>query len=81
MITIDRPLDYLHNGETNSDIEVRAEVGLLTRNVKYQGDPKTAPQNQYGAHIMMSFEGDREAERDGNKIVGRFKYAEFQFVG
>lgn len=30
---------------------------------------------------MMSFEGDREAEREGNMIVGRFKYTEFQFVG
>jgi hypothetical protein len=37
---------------------MRAEVGLLTRNVKYQGDPETSPDNQYGAVIIMHSPGD-----------------------
>jgi len=36
---------------------MRAEVGLLTRNVKYQGD-STSPENQYGAVIIMHSPGD-----------------------
>ena len=80
-MTLNSALLYSHYGSiytvNGNSIDMRAEVGLLTRNVKYQGDPETSPQAQYGAHIMMSFEGDRAAEREGNKIVGRFKYTEF----
>ena len=39
-------------------IEMRAEVGLLTRNVKYQGDQETSEDNQYGAVIIMHSPGD-----------------------
>jgi len=44
-------LKYKHfaktvNVGTGGDfIDMRAEVGLLTRNVKYQGDPETSPKN------------------------------------
>ena len=60
VITLDEPLEYKHFAGvetvgTGADdfIEMRAEVGLLTRNVKYQGDPETSAENQYGAHIMI----------------------------
>lgn len=48
IITLDRPLDYKHyagiqNFGTSGDfIEMRAEVGLLTRNVVFRGDPETS---------------------------------------
>ena len=37
---------------------MRAEVGLLTRNVKYQGDQYHSPDNQYGAVIIVHSPGD-----------------------
>ena len=47
---IDRPLTWDHQGETEkypdangSDfIDLYAEVALITRNVKFQGDPETS---------------------------------------
>jgi len=37
---------------------MRAEVGLLTRNVKYMGDEVHSPENQYGAVIICHSPGD-----------------------
>lgn len=34
-------------------IEMRAEVGLLTRNIKMMGD-ETSAANNYGSHLMMA---------------------------
>jgi hypothetical protein len=53
---------------------MRAEVGLLTRNVKYQGDPETSPKNQYGAHIMLHYPADESC-------IGRILYVELFNVG
>lgn len=53
---------------------MRAEVGLLTRTVKYQGDPETSPKNLYGAHIMIHYPEDESC-------VGRILYTEFFNVG
>lgn len=63
-ITIDEPLEYKHYagiqkfGTNGQDwIEARAEVGLLTRNVLYRGDPVFSDRNEYGAHIMVHSNG------------------------
>ena len=32
---------------------MRAEVGLLTRNIKMMGDP-TSEAGEYGSHLMMA---------------------------
>lgn len=53
---------------------MRAEVGLITRNVIYRGDPDTSSKNQYGAHIMMHSSGDES-------LKGRIEYCEFYDVG
>jgi hypothetical protein len=55
-------------------LEMRAEVGLLTRNVKYQGDEDTSADNEFGAHIMLHSEGDES-------LTGRFEYVELYNVG
>ena len=61
VITFDEPLVFKHYAGIqyfgDDFIEMRAEVGLLTRNVKYQGD-ETSPENQYGAVIIMHSPGD-----------------------
>ena len=58
VITFAEALEYKHYaGEEdfgNHKLVMRAEVGLLSRNVKYRGDPETSPLNQYGAHIMLA---------------------------
>ena len=52
---------------------MRAEVGLLSRNVVYQGDD-TSEDNQYGAHIMLHSPGDES-------VIGRIENCEFYNVG
>jgi hypothetical protein len=45
-ITLDAPFDYKHFAEIqwfgDEFIDTRAEVGLLSRNVVYRGDPETS---------------------------------------
>ncbi len=53
---------------------MRAEVGLLSRNVVYRGDPETSSQNLYGAHIMLASPGDES-------VIGRIENCEFFDVG
>ena len=78
VITFDTALLYKHYAgvETYGDdtLEMRAEVGLLSRRVKYRGDEETSALNQYGAHIMMASPGDES-------VVGRIENCEFTDVG
>lgn len=53
---------------------MRAEIGLLTRNVKFRGDPETSLPNQYGATIFLHSEGD-------DSLVARLEYIELTDVG
>ncbi len=53
---------------------MRAEVGLLTRNVLFRGDPETSGKNQFGAHIMMHSHGDES-------LTGKIEYIELMDVG
>lgn len=77
-LTLNATLKYDHYAAIDEygteTIEIRAEVGLLTRNVVYRGDPETSAANQYGAHIMLHSPGDESS-------VGRIEYAEFFDVG
>jgi len=71
-------LKYKHYAGVQSfggdTIEMRAEVGLLTRNVVIQGD-STSEQNQYGVHIMAF-------SPDGNdSSVTRVSYTEIRQSG
>ena len=80
VLTLDSPLKFKHFAKTvtvgtsGDFIDMRAEVGLLTRNVKYQGDPETSPKNLYGAHIMLHYPQDESC-------IGRILYTEFFNVG
>ncbi|KAG2382836.1 hypothetical protein C9374_004803 [Naegleria lovaniensis] len=47
-ITLDKPLAFIHWGEGRA----RAEVGLLTRNVVFQGDA-TSEQSEFGGHFIV----------------------------
>mmetsp|Transcript_41642 Transcript_41642/g.63596 ORF Transcript_41642/g.63596 Transcript_41642/m.63596 type:complete len:95 (+) Transcript_41642:5298-5582(+) len=53
---------------------MRAEVGLLTRTVKFRGDPETSGKNQYGAIIFMHSLGD-------DSLIARLGYTEFYETG
>ena len=78
VITLDSPLEHMHYAAIDyygdDFIEIRAEVGLLSRNVVYRGDPETSATNKYGAHIMVHSPGDETS-------IGRIEYAEFTDVG
>lgn len=57
VITMDKPFEYKHFAMTqtygNTTIDMRAEVGLLSRNVVVRGDPESSALNQYGATIFL----------------------------
>lgn len=78
VITFAEPLLFKHFGkrlEFGDDfIEMRSEVGLLTRNVVYCGDEETSTDNQYGAVIIMHSPGDETT-------VGRIDGIELKRVG
>ena len=70
------PLNYFHSGETRThtrptdgktwSIDLRAEVGLLSRNVLIQGDAESEVSG-FGGHIMvMNMEGCCETPGVGN---------------
>jgi len=80
VITIDTPFEFKHFaarqefGTDGDFIEMRAEVGLLTRNILYRGDPETSAKNEYGAHIMVHSNGMES-------LIARIAYVEFFNVG
>ena len=51
VITLDRPLEYMHFGEITFGVDERGEVGLLTRNIKVQASPDS-DNDYFGGHIM-----------------------------
>ncbi|KAL4484574.1 hypothetical protein ABPG74_019751 [Tetrahymena malaccensis] len=51
-------------------VNMRAEVGLLTRNVVLEGDDSSV-QTQYGAHLMLH----------GSQTSARIRFAEFRHTG
>jgi hypothetical protein len=53
---------------------MRAEVGLLSRNVVYRGDPITSSPNEYGATIFLHSNGD-------DSLIARLSYIELTDVG
>ena len=80
-ITFDTPLSYEHLGEARifdgRAVEMRAEVGLLSRNVVVQGD-EWSPLDRHGGLIMLySHEG---LYRD-NSLVGRMSDIELRYMG
>jgi hypothetical protein len=78
IITLDAALEYKHFAQTQTfgadTIDMRAEVGLLTRNVVYRGDPETSSDNQYGATIFLHSNGD-------DSLTARLGYCEFTDMG
>lgn len=62
IILLDRPLSHKHFAATQQygadTIDMRAEVGLLTRNILFQGDPETTADNMFGANIFLHSSGD-----------------------
>lgn len=76
-ITFDKPLLYQHLGVEETygthKLVMRAEVGLLTRNIKMQGD-ETSWENNYGSHLMMVGSSTKG-------LVGQIAYTEFTHCG
>ncbi len=86
-ITLDMPLSYHHYGElqnyTNGVqswvLDERAEVGLLSRNIKIQGDASSST-SKFGAHVMImetakAFISDIEFVRVGQEFAnGRYPF-------
>ena len=56
------------------DFDMRGEVGLLSRNVKFRGDPETSRRNQYGGNIFIHSPGD-------DSVVARLDHIELEDTG
>ncbi|MGB5983196.1 MAG: G8 domain-containing protein [Nonlabens sp.] len=86
-VTLDSPLQFMHwgtiqnysNNRRTFELDERAEVGLLTHNLKIQGD-SSSENNGYGGHIMtmpnaVSKASNIELYRMGQKSqVGRYPW-------
>jgi hypothetical protein len=86
-ITFSTPLNYAHfgqlqtynNGTKSWVLDERAEVGVLTRNIKIQGDASSEA-NQFGGHIMAMGYGSAkisavELYRMGQAgVMGRYPF-------
>ncbi len=57
VITLDRPLDYMHFGEITFGVDQRGEVGMLTRNILVQSSEDSL-ENYFGGHIMAMLSPD-----------------------
>jgi len=82
ILTLDEALEFRHYAETyevgtdepRDFIEMRAEVGVLTRNVRYRGNPLDSAPNEYGATVFMHSPGD-------DSLTNRMSNVEFTDVG
>ena len=76
-VTLTQPLRYAHFAKIVSyggkAMDMRAEVGHLTRRVVVRGDA-TSEEHQWGAHIMLHSPGDEST-------VGRLSYMECTLCG
>jgi hypothetical protein len=78
ILTLDKPLEFDHFAAIETyggkQFDMRCEVGLLTRNIKFRGDPATTEKNQYGANIFIHSSGD-------DSVIVRLEYVELNMVG
>ncbi|MGC1269422.1 MAG: G8 domain-containing protein [Croceibacterium sp.] len=51
VLTLDKPLEYMHFGEVTFGVDERGEVGLLSRNIRIQASDDAAS-SYFGGHIM-----------------------------
>jgi cell migration-inducing and hyaluronan-binding protein len=51
VLTLDKPLEYMHFGAITFGVDQRGEVGLLTRNIRIQASDD-AESSYFGGHIM-----------------------------
>ena len=80
-ITVTEPFKYRHyseveqynDGSTTHDFPMRAEVGLLTRNIVVQGD-ENSDADEYGSHLMLT-------GKQANGLIGKVSYSEFTKCG
>ena len=77
----DTPLAFEHMGETRyfagRPVEMRAEVGLLSRNVVVQGNDMS-PLDRQGGHIMLY---SQDSFYRNNSLVGRIQDVELRCMG
>ena len=78
IITLDKPVRRQHFAAIETyggvDFDMRGEVGLLSRNVKFRGDPETSKRNQYGGNIFIHSPGD-------DSVVARLSHIELEDTG
>jgi hypothetical protein len=78
LVTLDKPLLYKHFGEiltfnqTTKTFDQRAEVGLLTRNIKIQSEFVATTPSGFGGHIMVMLGSQAHVENVELHRMGQF---------
>ncbi|GAB6028330.1 hypothetical protein CHUAL_002503 [Chamberlinius hualienensis] len=86
-LLVQGPINYTHLGEVVDDVDRRAEVGLLTRNIKIHGEMQSGcyadmkcnefPYDTYGGHVKILF-GFKNAHVEGVEL---FDVGQQTFLG
>ena len=78
ILTLNQPLRWKHFAMTQTfgdeTIDMRAEVALLSRNVRFRGDTYSSRREQYGANIFLHSIGD-------DSLIARLNNIEMTDVG
>jgi len=83
VLTLDKALVFRHLaytetpdpvGHPNDQVDLRAEIGLLSRNIKFRGNPDDSRLDQYGANMFLHSEGDES-------LIARIENIELYQVG
>ena len=76
-LTLDSPLQFGHYANTeilgSDTMEIRAEVGVLSRNIKIQGSAE-GRSDEHGVHVMLYSPGDESS-------IGRIENLEISYAG
>ena len=80
VITTVEALKYTHYGEletygaNNEELDLRGEVGMMTRSIVYRGAPEDSQTSKFGAHILLASPGHETS-------IGRIEYVQLEDVG
>lgn len=55
-------------------LKMKAEIGMLTRNIVIQGNPQDSLKDEYGGHVIIHGRADQGS-------IARISHVEFRYTG
>jgi len=76
VLSLEAPLRFPHDGQVQAHdgrtVDLRAEVGRLTRRIVIQGDEGSAAAGHFGGHVMVMANGSAHVEGVEFRRMGQF---------